>query len=67
MYSVLNCHNVVEHAEFYLGKLWFNVTSTGNAGVSKRALQWFSKCYFLASVKKTFTLKGVQTLHRSTP
>jgi hypothetical protein len=32
-------------------------------GVSKRALQWYSKCYSLASVTKVFTLKGVQTIH----
>jgi len=25
------------------------------------------KCYCVASVKKTFTLKSVQTIHRSTP
>jgi hypothetical protein len=34
-------------------------------GVSKRALQWCSKCYCVASVTKTFTLEGVQTIHRS--
>jgi hypothetical protein len=34
-------------------------------GVSKIALQWYSKCYCVASVTKTFTLKGVQTIHRS--
>jgi hypothetical protein len=34
-------------------------------GVSKRALQWYSKCYCVASVTKTFALKGVQTIHRS--
>jgi hypothetical protein len=32
-------------------------------GVSKRDLQWYSKCYCVASVTKTFTLKGVQTIH----
>jgi hypothetical protein len=32
--------------------------------VSKRALQWYSKCFCLASVTKTFTPKGVQTNHR---
>jgi hypothetical protein len=35
MYSVLNCHNVAKHAEFYLGELRFSVTSTGNAGCFK--------------------------------
>jgi hypothetical protein len=34
-------------------------------GVSKRTLQWYSKCYSVASVTKTFTLKGVQTIHLS--
>jgi hypothetical protein len=29
--------------------------------VSKRALQLYSRCYCVASVTKTFTLKGVQT------
>jgi hypothetical protein len=32
----------------------------------KRALQWYSKCYCVASVTKTFTLKGIQINHRST-
>jgi hypothetical protein len=36
-------------------------------GVSKRALQRYSKCHYVASVMKTFTFKGVQTIHRSTP
>jgi hypothetical protein len=31
--------------------------------VSKRPLQWYSKCYCVASVKKPFTLKGVQNIH----
>jgi hypothetical protein len=31
--------NVAKHTEFYLGYLRFNLTSTGNVGVSKRALQ----------------------------
>jgi hypothetical protein len=29
-------------------------------GVSKRALQWYFKYYFVPSVTKTFTLEGVQ-------
>jgi hypothetical protein len=33
--------------------------------VSKRSLQWYSKCYCVASVSKTFTLKGVQTVYQS--
>jgi hypothetical protein len=28
MCSALSCHNVAKHTEFYLGQLWFNVTST---------------------------------------
>jgi hypothetical protein len=37
MCRVLNCHNVAKHAEFYLGYLRFNVTSTGNAGCLKKS------------------------------
>jgi hypothetical protein len=33
-------------------------------GISKRALQWYFKCYCVASVTKTFTLEVVQTIHR---
>jgi hypothetical protein len=35
-------------------------------GVSRTALQWYSKCYFVVSVMETFTLKDAQTIHRST-
>jgi hypothetical protein len=38
MYNVLNSHNVAEYSEFYLGQLWFNVTSIGNAGCFKNEL-----------------------------
>jgi hypothetical protein len=31
MCSVLNCHNVGKHTEFYLGQSWFDMTSIGNA------------------------------------
>jgi hypothetical protein len=37
----------------------------GYTGVSKRTLQWHSKCCCVASVTKMFTIKGVQTTHRS--
>jgi hypothetical protein len=30
----------------------------------KRALEWYSKCYCVASVTKTFTPKGVHSIHR---
>jgi hypothetical protein len=30
LYSVLKCHSVAKHTEFYLGYLRFNVTFTGN-------------------------------------
>jgi hypothetical protein len=33
--------------------------------VQKRALQLYSKCYSVASVTKAFTLKGIETIHRS--
>jgi hypothetical protein len=31
MYSVLKCHNIAKHIDFYLRQLWYNVTSIGNA------------------------------------
>jgi hypothetical protein len=31
MYSDLKCHNIAKHTEFYLGYLWFDVTSISNA------------------------------------
>jgi hypothetical protein len=34
-------------------------------GVSKRVLQWYSKCCCVFSVTKTFTLKGVRSIQRS--
>jgi hypothetical protein len=37
MCSVLNCHNVAKHIEFYLRLFQFNVTSTGNAGRFKKS------------------------------
>jgi hypothetical protein len=33
-------------------------------GASKTVLQWYSKCYCVASVTKTSVLKGIQTIHR---
>jgi hypothetical protein len=67
MHSVLNCHNLAKDAKFFLGWLWFSVASTVMQGVSDRPLQWYSKCYCVVSVTKTFTLKGIQTIHCLTP
>jgi hypothetical protein len=36
-----------------------------NTFVSKRDLQWYSKCYYVTSVAKMFTLKGVQSIDLS--
>jgi hypothetical protein len=36
MYSVLNCHNVAKHTQFYLGYLRFSMIFTGNAGCSRK-------------------------------
>jgi hypothetical protein len=36
-------------------------------GVSERPLQLYFKCYYVVRVTKTFILKDVQTIHRSTP
>jgi hypothetical protein len=41
MHSVLNCHNVAKHTEFYLGQLRFIVTSIGNAGCLKKSFTNF--------------------------
>jgi hypothetical protein len=30
MYSALKCPNIAKYTEFYLGYLWFDVTSIGN-------------------------------------
>jgi uncharacterized protein YaaR (DUF327 family) len=38
MCSVLNCHNVAKHTEFYLGELRSSVTSTGNAVCFKKSV-----------------------------
>jgi hypothetical protein len=67
MYSLLNCRNVGNTSRFIrdsYGSMWLPLVMQG---VSKGVLQWYSKCYCVATVKKTFTLKGVQIIHRSTP
>jgi hypothetical protein len=66
VYSDLNCHNVAKQTEFCLGWLRFNVTSTGNPGCVKKLYSGIPNVT-VASVMKTFTLKGVYTIHRSTP
>jgi hypothetical protein len=65
MYSVSNCHNVAKYTEFYLGYLRFNVTSTGNADCLKKSfiLVWYSKCYCVVSVTKTFILNTLHAQH----
>jgi hypothetical protein len=50
MCGALNCHNAAKHTEFYLEQLRLNVTSTGNTGCFKKALQWYSKSYSVARV-----------------
>jgi hypothetical protein len=63
MYSVSNCHNIAKHIKLCLGWLWLNVASTGNARCfKKRFAMVFQMC--VAIITKTFTLKGVQTIHR---
>jgi hypothetical protein len=39
MHSVLSCHDVVKHTEVYLGQLWLNVTTTGNAECFKKSFR----------------------------
>jgi hypothetical protein len=51
MYCVFNCHNVARHTKFYVGQLWFNMTSTGKARcIEKSVTKGFQmllrgKCY----------------------
>jgi hypothetical protein len=64
MYSVLNCHNVARHrVSPGIITVQCDFLSMVMQGVSKRALQWYSKCCCVASVTKTFTLQGAQTTH----
>jgi hypothetical protein len=67
MYSVLNCHNAAKYTDFYLGYLRFNVTSIGNAECFKKSFTMVFQMLLCASVMKIFTLKGIQTVHCSTP
>jgi hypothetical protein len=39
------------------------IRGTHIQGVSKRALQWYSQCCYVASVTKKFTPKRGQTIH----
>jgi hypothetical protein len=59
MYNVLNCPNVAKHIKFYLGELQFKTTFTSNAGCFKLALPWYSKCYCVAIITKTFALDSL--------
>jgi hypothetical protein len=67
MYSILNCRKVAKKTPSFTwdsyGSMWLKLVTHG---VSKRALQWYSKHYCVMSVTKTFTLKGIKTIHRST-
>jgi hypothetical protein len=63
MCSVLNSRNVAKHTKFYWDGYNSILLPLVMQGVSKKALQWYSKCYCVASVTATFTLKGVQTIH----
>jgi hypothetical protein len=65
MRSVLNCHNVAKYTSFTWdshGSMWLPMVMQG---ASKKALQWYSKRYCVASVTKTVTLKGVQAMDSS--
>jgi hypothetical protein len=53
--EVSGCCSYVPRSEYY-----------HTQDVSKRGLQWSSKCCCVASVTETFTLKGVRTICHST-
>jgi hypothetical protein len=44
------------------GSMWLSLVMQG---VSEKTLQRYSEFYCAARVRKTFTLRGVQTIHRS--
>jgi hypothetical protein len=60
----LNCKMIRGGREWNC-EIWLtNETYTYHLqGDSTRALQWYSKCYYVETVTKTFTLKSVQTIH----
>jgi hypothetical protein len=66
MYSVLNCHNVAKHIEFYRGWLRFNVTSTSIAGCFKNnfkikfQMSQCGECYVKGLHLEVYTLRIVQ-------
>jgi hypothetical protein len=73
MYSVLNCHNVAKHAEFYLGSLQFNVTFNDNAERFKKSfttleayinlIRGYVQCLELSQCSKTRRiLRGIVTV-----
>jgi hypothetical protein len=61
MYSILRCHNVEKHTEFYLGNLRFNLTSTGNVGCFKISAAMTFQILLYGECYESFTLKGVHT------
>jgi hypothetical protein len=67
VYIILNCHNAAGRSLTWDSYCSVSHTSTGNLGCFKTALEWFSKCYCVASVTKTFTPKSIHTICRSTP
>jgi hypothetical protein len=58
MYSVLNCHNVAEHTEFYLGKLRFNLTATGNARCFRKSVTMVFQMSLWRVLRKSLHLKA---------
>jgi hypothetical protein len=56
--SVLNCHNVAKHTECDMG-IFTVQCATGNTGCFKKVFTMVFQMLLLASVTKTFILKGV--------
>jgi hypothetical protein len=60
MYSVLNCHNVAKHAEFYLGYLRF----TGNARCLKKNFTMIFQVLVLRVLQNRLHLKAYKHLEQ---
>jgi hypothetical protein len=78
LYSVLNCHNVAKHTEFYLKQLRFNVPSTGIARCFKKSFtslkayanlfRGLVQCFELSKCSKTHrVLSGIVMVRRDFP
>jgi hypothetical protein len=68
MDSVLSCHNVAKHTEFYLGYVRFNVTFTDNVGCFKKSFTNLKASMNLfTGYGQCFELSYCSKMHRGLP